>query len=456
MELMMNSSENKMGTMGVNKLLLTMGLPMMLSMLVQALYNVVDSIFVSRICEDALTAVSMSFPMQNLLIGLGTGLGVGTNAILSKRLGEKNGEAADRTAMQGVFLSLLAYLLFLILGLTVVRPFFRLQGANEVITEYGVRYLSIVTIFSFGCFAQLIFERLLQGTGRTLYSMFSQGLGAIINIILDPIMIFGLLGFPELGISGAAIATVTGQMVAGLFAIILNIRKNTDIHLKLKNMLPQKALILNIIRIGLPSVIMVAVGSVMTFSVNKIIVVFTSTAVAVFGVYFKLQSFVFMPVFGMNNAMIPIIGFNFGARKPERIVQTVKYGIIYAEAMMILFMAFVHLFPVPLLRLFNATETMLAMGVPALRIISVSFVFAGFCVITSSYLQAMGMSTYSMIISITRQMVFLVPCVYFLSKTGNVNLVWLAWPIAEIASLITCLYYRRKVNKKLILPMYER
>ena len=447
---MQQETENKMGTMPVGRLLLTMALPMMISMLVQALYNIVDSIFVSRICEDALTAVSMAFPIQNLMIGLASGLGVGTNALLSRCLGEKNTEQANRIAMNGILLTGVGYVIFLILGLTISRPFYVIQGASDAIADYGYDYISIVMIYSFGLFFQMIFERLLQGTGRTIHTMFTQGTGAVINLILDPILIFGYFGMPEMGIAGAAIATVIGQIVAGIMALVFNIIFNKEIRLKLAGFKPSLQIMKNILFIGVPSVVMVAIGSVMTFSVNKILVVFTSTAVAVFGIYFKLQSFAFMPMFGLNNAMVPIVAYNYGAGKPDRMKQTLKLSTISAMVIMLLALAAVHLFPVPMLRLFNASDNMLAIGVPALRLITISFVFAGFCITSSSYFQALGYSMYSMILSFARQLVVLVPLVYVFSKTGNLSLVWLAWPIAEFASLAVSLYYRRRIDREVI------
>ena len=413
--------ENKMGTMPVNKLLINMALPMMISMLVQALYNIVDSIFVARISEEALTAVSMAFPMQNLMIGVAGGVGVGTNALLSRALGEGRHEEADKMAVQGIFITACSYIIFLAIGLFFAREFFVIQGANEVIADYGYDYLSVILIVSFGCLFQMIFERLLQATGRTFYSMITQGTGAIINIILDPILIFGLFGAPKLGIVGAAVATVAGQIVAAVMAVIFNIKVNKEIHITFKGFRPSGKRIGNILFIGIPSVIMMAIGSVMTFCMNKILVVFTSTAVAVFGVYFKLQSFAFMPIFGMNSGMVPIIAFNYGAKRED---------------------------PVPMLSIFSASSDMIRMGVPALRTISISFIFAGICIICSSFFQALGSSIYSMLVSFVRQIIFLVPCAYIFSKTGNVNLVWWAWPIAELASVALSVFFFIRVRKK--------
>ena len=441
---------NKMGTMPVNKLLISMALPMMISMLVQALYNVVDSIFVSRITEDALTAVSMAFPMQNLMIGVSTGIGVGTNALLSRSLGEGKSDEANKYALNGIFLTFCGYLIFLFIGLFFARQFFVIQGASEVIADYGYDYLSVILILSFGSFFQIIFERLLQSTGKTIYSMITQGTGAIINIVLDPILIFGYCGMPKMGIAGAAVATVVGQVIAATIGLFLNVKVNREINLSLKGFKPSGKRINGILMIGIPSVLMVAIGSVMTFCMNKILVVFTSTAVAVFGVYFKLQSFAFMPVFGLNSGMIPIIAFNYGAKKEDRVLKTMKLSVLYAELIMIVFLIVVQLIPEKMLMLFNASEDMLAMGVPALRTITISFIFAGYCVICGSFFQALGKSMYSMIVSFMRQLVFLVPIAYFLSKTGNVNLVWWAWPAAEFVSVGLSTYYFMRIKKTVL------
>ncbi len=449
------TEENKMGVMPVNRLLVTMALPMMISMLVQALYNVVDSIFVSRISEDALTAVSMAFPMQNLLIGLATGIAVGMNALVSKALGEKKTDTANRMAMHGVFLAVCGYLLFLILGLTITRVFFVAQGASEEITQYGHDYLSIIMCVSFGVYIEVIYERLLQSTGKTIYTMFTQGTGAIINIIMDPVLIFGIGIFPKMGIKGAAAATVLGQIVAAILAVIFNAKENDELHLDFRKFRPELKAIGNILFIGIPSVVMVAIGSVMTFCVNKILVVFSSTAVAVFGVYFKLQSFAFMPVFGMNNGMIPIIAYNYGAQKPDRIMKTLKLSMFYATCIMVIAFIIFQTLPGQLLGLFSASDEMLAIGIPALRTISFSFLLAGVSVICSSFFQAMGNSVYSMVISIMRQLVCLLPLAYLFAQTGDVTKVWLAWPIAEVVSLLCGLYFLNRVNKKQIKPMRQ-
>lgn len=442
--------ENKMGVQPVNRLLLGMSLPMMGSMLVQALYNIVDSIFVSRVSENALTAVSMAFPMQTLMIAIAGGTCVGVNAILSKALGEKESEKANRCANNGIFLSFLSYLLFLVLGLTVVGLFYRSQTDDPEIISCGIDYLSIVLVGSFGIFAQFIFERILTSTGRTMCTMITQTTGAVINIILDPIFIFGYFGVPAMGCKGAALATIIGQIVAGTFACILNIKLNKDVRISLKHFRPDGGMIGQIYKIGVPSIIMQSIGSVMTYCMNKILMVFSSTAVAVFGVYFKLQSFIFMPIFGLNNGMIPIIAFNFGARKRRRMMKTWKLSWLYATILMVLGTLAFELIPQMLLGLFDASETMLSIGVPALRIIGIHFPVAAFCIITGSLFQALGNSVYSMITSIMRQIVVLLPAAYLLSLAGNVDYVWWAFPIAEVMSATMTFIFFRRMDRKII------
>lgn len=440
--------ENKMGVLPINKLLITMSLPMMASMLVQALYNIVDSIFVSRVAEDALTAVSMAFPLQMLMIALAGGTGVGINAILSRALGEKEFDKANKTAVNGIFLSVISYLLFLVIGLTVVKPFYMSQTMDPEIIEYGVQYLTIVLTCSFGIFGQFIFERLLTSTGRTLYTMITQGTGAIINLIMDPILIFGLLGAPKMGVAGAAIATIIGQIVAAVLACIFNIKKNPDIHISFKGFKPDGKLIGNIYKIGVPSIIMQSIGSLMVYIMNKILIGFSSTAVAVFGVYFKLQSFVFMPVFGLNNGMIPIVAYNYGAEKKDRMMKTWKLAWIYATAIMVAGVAVVEAIPGVLLGFFDASAEMTAMGTVALRIIGIHFPIAAYCIVTGSMFQALGVSVYSMIVSIMRQIVVLIPAAYLLSLLGNVDYVWWSFPIAEVMSAaVTTLFFKRIYEK---------
>lgn len=432
---LVEEKENKMGVMPVNKLLMNMSLPMMISMLVQALYNVVDSIFVSRIDENALTAVSMAFPIQSLMIALGAGTGVGVNALLSRSLGEKDYDRVNKAAGNGIFLAGINYLVFLLVGILVTTPFYLSQTKDAQILSYGQQYLTIICCCSFGMYGQFIFERLLQSTGRTFYTMITQSIGAIINIILDPIFIFGYFGVPKMGVAGAAIATVIGQIVAGTIALVINIKKNDEIQLRLKGFRPDGKIIARIYEVGIPSIIMQAIGSVMTYGMNRILIVFSSTAVAVFGVYFKLQSFIFMPVFGLNNGMVPIIAYNYGAGKKDRLIKTLKLSIIYAVGLMLLGVIIFQLFPAPLFALFDASETMLAIGIPALRIISLSFIFAGFCIVCGSLFQALGNGVYSMVVSIARQLLVLLPVAYLLSLSGKVEAVWWAFPIAEIVSL---------------------
>lgn len=445
--------ENKMGTMPVNKLLISMSLPMVISMLVQALYNIVDSIFVARISENALTAVSMAFPMQNLMISVGTGIGVGINAMLSRSLGEKNFKAANKMAVNGVFLELCGYILFLILGIFATRPFFHVQAGQGEIAEMGIQYTTICLTMSFGIFMQFAFERLLQSTGRTLYTMMTQSIGAIINIVLDPILIFGLFGMPKMGVAGAAAATVAGQVIAAIIAFIFNIKFNSDISLKFKGFKPQTRYIKSILSVGIPSIIMVSVGSVMTFGINKILIAFSSTAVAVFGVYFKLNSFVFMPVFGLNNGMVPIVAYNYGAGNKKRLTSTIKYAVLYAVIIMTIGMLLFQFAPDMLLGLFNASEQMLEIGVPALRIISIPFSIVGMCIVMSSVFQALGHGLLSMFISIARQLVILLPTAFILSKISGVSAVWWSFDIAEIVSVILCLIFYRNIYRKVIKPL---
>lgn len=447
---MENLKENKMGVMPVNKLLISMSLPMMVSMLVQALYNVVDSIFVSRISENALTAVSLAFPIQSILISLGAGMGVGVNALLSKSLGEKDYDMVNKSAMNGLFMSLVNFIVFIFIGLFAVKPFYMGQTDDAQIIGYGMEYLTIVCCFSLGIFFQFTFERLLQSTGRTLATMFTQTTGAVTNLILDPILIFGLFGAPKLGVSGAAIATVTGQFVAAIMAGILNLKINKEIHFSLKGFRPSFETIKKIYAVGLPSIIMQSIGSIMVYGLNQILISFSSTATAVFGVYFKLQSFVFMPVFGLNNGVVPIVAFNFGAKKRSRMISTIKYAAMYAFCIMLAGTTVFQLFPDTLLGFFNASDNMLGMGVPALRIISFHFPVAAYCIVVGSVFQATGYAVYSMVVSIMRQIVVLLPAAYFLSLTGSVNNVWWAFLIAEVVSFSFTTFFLLRINRNVI------
>lgn len=450
MEENIQSKENKMGVMPVNRLLITMSLPMVISMLVQALYNIVDSVFVAQINEAALTAVSMAFPIQNLMIAVAAGTGTGVNALLSKSLGEKNKRMVDDTANMGVFLAICSYAVFAIIGIFLSRIYFAAQISDAQIIEYGDEYMSVICLFSFGLFGQIITERLLQATGRTIFTMFTQGIGAIINIILDPILIFGLLGLPAMGVTGAAAATVIGQIIAAILGFVCNAVYNHDITLSIKGIFTiDTTVISKVYRVGIPSIMMQSITSVMTFSLNKILAEFSSTAVAVFGVYYKLNSFIFMPVFGMNNGLVPILSYNYGARKPDRIKKTIKLGMKYAVAIMIFGLLLFELFPSGLLGIFDASQEMLSIGCVALRIIASSFVFAGVAIICSTVFQAIGNPLHSLIMSVCRQLLVIVPVAWLLSLSGRLELVWLAFPIAEFVSVAMSIFFMKKTIRHL-------
>ena len=445
-------TENKMGTMKIPKLLFSISVPIIISMLVQALYNIVDSIFVARYDPDAGTgALGLAFPIQMLSIAVATGFGVGMNALLSRALGQKNKDKADLIAGQGVFLTACAYLVFLIFGLFLTEPFVNMQkDATGLLREYSIEYISIVCVFSLGLFVQVTCERLLQATGKSVFSMITQLSGAVTNIILDPILIFGYLGAPEMGVRGAAIATVIGQGVSAVVGIVLNLTVNREITLKIKNFIPKLKLLCEMLAISIPSVLMQAIGSVMTFSMNAILLKFSGAALNVFTVYFKLQSFIFMPVFGLNNGMIPIIAYNFGAQKKDRIYQTMKLSALSAVAYMALGLAAFQIIPGGLLGFFNASAEMLEIGKMALRIISISFIMAGFSIVSISTCQALGKSIYSLIVSVIRQLLVLIPAAYLLSLSGNVNLVWWAFPIAELVGCTACIIFVNIVLKKTV------
>jgi len=443
--------ENKMGVMPIPRLLFSMAIPIMASMLVQALYNVVDSIFVSRISENALNAVGLAFPMQNLMISIAVGTGVGVNALLSRHLGEKRFDEANRVACTGIFLSLASAAVFLLVGLFGVELYFRTQSEVAEIVDYGCTYLTICCLGSVGVFGEVMYERLLQATGKTLYSMYAQMLGAVANIILDPVLIFGLWGFPEMGIAGAAVATVIGQLAGLLLAILLHQTRNREVRLSLSLCLrPSLHTVGRVYAIGLPSIVMGSISSVMVFGMNLILAGLNQTATAVLGVYFKLQSFVFMPVFGLNNAMVPILGYNYGARRPERLKQTIKLSVCAAVAIMLVGMAVFQLLPDRLLLLFKASEDMLRIGVPALRIISLSYLFAGYCVVCGSVFQAMGHGFLSLVVSVGRQLLVLLPVAWLLSLTGSLDAVWLAFPIAELASLTLSTVFLVRIYRQVI------
>lgn len=445
--------ENKMGVMPVGKLLMTMSVPMMLSMLVQALYNVVDSYFVAQISQDALNAVSLSFPIQNIIIGVAVGTGVGINALLSRSLGEKNFETANETAGNGILLAVLSGLVMLAVGLILPRTFFQIQTDIPGIVEQGTQYLTICCTCSMGVFLEITFERLLQSTGMTVLTMLTQGVGAITNIIMDPILIFGLGPFPKMGVAGAAVATVVGQITGAVLGLILNLFLNKELDFHPRYLRLKGQIVGQIYAVGVPSMVMNTVGSVMVFGLNQILMGFTDTATAVFGVYFKLQSFIFMPVFGLNNGMVPIIAYNYGARNRKRILDTMKLAILAAMGIMLVGLAIAELFPAQLLGIFNASEEMLAIGVPALRIICSCFVFAGFGIVSSSVFQALGHGVLSMMISIVRQLLVILPAAYLLSLSGRLELVWLSFPISELFSVVMCVIFTRRIIRTVIDPL---
>lgn len=450
---MTQQNENKMGTMPVGKLLISMSLPMMISMFVQSLYNIVDSIFVAQISENALTAVSLAFPIQNLLIAVGVGTGVGINSLLSRRLGEGRHDEVSKVALNGIFLTFLSFLVFMVIGFFVPRPYFESQTDNVEIIEYGVSYMRICLIASVGLFGSMTFERLLQSTGRTLLSMVSQMVGTVFNLVFDPLLIFGMYGFPKLGIAGAAIATVLGQIAAMIVSFILNLRKNNEIKFSLKGFKPNGAIIKDIYSVGVPSILLSSIGSIMVYFLNLILGAFSTTAIAVFGVYFKLQSFIFMPVFGLNNGAVPIIAYNYGAKKKIRILKAISFSSIAAFAIMFVGMILFEIFPQQLLMWFNASEEMLFIGTKALRIIALHFPLAAFCIIFGCVFQALGKGIQSMVVSFVRQLIVLLPVAWLLSLTGNVNSVWWAFPIAEGSSLLLSIIFLKQIYTKLIKPI---
>ena len=445
--------ENIMGIMEISPLLVKLSVPMMISMLVQALYNVVDSVFVSWVSEEALTAVSLAFSLQNMMIAVGVGTGVGVNAMLSKSLGEKNQKRANATAENGIFLSVCSFLVFLVIGLTCIKPYFYAQTSDDAIALQGIRYLSVCCIFSLGLFTQTMGEKLLAATGRTQLSMISQLVGAVVNIILDPIFIFGYCGEALSGTTGAAVATVIGQFCGAGMTLYFNTRKNPDIQLDFKGFRPSAKAIGRIYTVGLPSIAMQCVGSLMTFGMNLILMAFSSTAVAVFGVYFKLQSFVFMPIFGLNNGMVPIISYNYGARRPERVRKTIRLAVCYAEGIMVLGFCIFEFFPGQVLGLFSASQAMLTIGIPAMRIICLHFLLAGTSIVLSSVFQALGNGLFSLIVSVCRQLFVLLPAAWLLAQTGSVNNVWWAFLIAEIVSVLMSLAFYAHINKTIIVPL---
>lgn len=457
-------AENKMGTMPVNKLLINMALPMILSMLVQAFYNIVDSFFVSRIKDDAemlgdvatsgtaaLNAVGMAFPFQTLLIAFGTGTCVGVNALLSKALGEKDSKTVQDAANNGVFLSFCNFIIFLLVGVFLSPILIKTQGGQGLTLTYGTQYLTIVCAGSIGIYMQFIYERLLQSTGRTVYTMFTQGLGAIINIVLDPILIFGLGPFPELKVAGAAVATITGQICAAIFAIILNKLKNEDVQVNFKKFKPDLTIIARIYMVGFPSIVMQAIGSIMTFTFNKILSGLDSSSVSVFTVYFKLQSMFFMPIFGLNNGMVPIIAYNYGAQKRSRIYKTIKLSMFYAFCFMAVGFILFECIPEKLLLIFDTGDpSLVILGVPALKTIAIHYLFAWFCIIGGSVFQSLGNGMYTLVVSVCRQLIVLIPAAFILSKIGGLSLIWWSFPLAELMSVAVNVIFMITINKNII------
>ena len=446
--------ENKMGVMPVGKLLVNMALPMIISMLVQAFYNIVDSVYVSQVSESAVTALSLAFPVQNMQIGFAVGVGVGVNALLSQSLGRKDQESVNWAAGQGVFLALVATGLFMLFGFFGVRPYYTMQSTVAETVEGGIAYTSICCIFTVGVFIQVLCERLLQATGRAMQTMILQGTGAIINITLDPVFIHGWWGMPRMGVAGAAVATVIGQCTGAVLGIYLNLRHNPEVQLHVKFMKPNWKVIAPILEVGIPSVVMNGIGSVMNFGMNQILQGFNEVATGVFGIYYKLQSLFFMPLFGINNATISILAYNYGARKPKRIVHTLKLATAVAVCIMLVGLAVFQLLPQALLGIFNPTEEFLAIGVKALRILCLPFPVAAICISLGASFQALGKGSYSTVVSLCRQLIVLLPAAYLLSLTGDVNNVWWSFPIAEVMSaLVTGLLFAKLYRQK-VKPLF--
>ncbi len=444
-----------MGTMPVQKLLITMSLPMVISMFVQAMYNLIDSIFVAQINKDALTAVNMSFPMQSLMIAFQTGLGVGMNAAVSRLLGEKKPREAGRAAVHGLILTLVNYIIFLTVGLTLLPLFFNMQSKSIAVIDYGIEYLTVICCFSFGLFFQICFERFLQATGKTVYSMIMQGIGAFVNIFLDPVFIFGVktLGIPAMGVRGAAIATVVGQCISCALGAFLHFRMNHDLKLEFKGFRLEWDMVRKIYSVGIPSIVMSALMSVMTYCMNIILKGYEETAATAFGVYFKLQSFVVMPVFGMNNGIVPIIAYNYGARKGGRIVKTIKLGVVYATATMLIGFALFQLLPEFFLSFFNPDEELIRLGIPALRTLSFSFFFIGGSIVMTSAFQALGNGVWSLLVFIVRLLVPALPLAAVLGMIGGTSAIWIALPVSDLCGLLLSAVLMRKMYKKTIKPM---
>lgn len=449
-------TENKMGVMPVPRLIINVSLPMVFSMLVQALYNIVDSVFVAQISENALAAVSLAFPVQNLMISFGVGTAVGLNALLSTRLGQKRQEDVNKAAMNGLFLAGCNYVLFFVLGIFLLRPYLQTQVRDAEIIKHGMDYLNIVVLASFGIFSVVTLDRILQSTGLTFYTMISQISGALTNIIFDPILIFGLGPFPRMEMAGAALATVLGQFVSAGISLYFNLTKNKEVQFKFRGFRPDLKIIKQIYKVGVPAICMNAIGSVTIYFINLILGTFSTTAIAVYGVYFKLQSFLFMPIFGLNNGIVSIMAYNYGAQKKKRILQTIRTGLAFGLCIMILGTIVFETIPDKLLMLFAASENMLEIGVPALRIIASSFIGASIAITFGSTFQAFSQATYSLVVSFMRQVVVLIPAAYLLSLTGNLRNVWFSFPIAEVMSVTISVFFLMRIIKKKIRPMISK
>ncbi|MDY3619081.1 MATE family efflux transporter [Agathobaculum sp.] len=446
---MNEQTENKMGVMPEGRLLITMSFPIMLSMLIQALYNIVDSAFVARISESALTAVSLAFPVQLLMIAVATGTGVGVNALLSRKLGQKKQEEADSVAANGVFLAVVCWLIFAALGLLFGRWFISCFTADAEILQMGTNYVTVCTVASCGVFLLFVAERLMQATGNTVYHMITQLIGAVLNCILDPLLIFGIGPFPRLGTTGAALATVAAQIIAMMIGFFINVRFNKDVHLRLRGFRPDAKILGGVLRIGLPAAVMQSLMSALTIGMNRILMPFSMTAVGFYGVYYKLQNFLYMPIFGMNNALIPMIGYNYGAKRPDRIHNIVRYALLLGAGIMAFGTVLFEAIPAPLLRLFDASPDMLAIGVPAIRVIAVSFCFSAVSLVLCGALQGLGRGMDSLIIALLRQLVIVLPAAALLARALGLHAVWYAFPVAELAGFVGALWMYRRVTRKI-------
>ena len=449
---MIEEKENRMGVMPVGKLLFSMSTPMVISFLVQSLYNIVDSIFVARYSPDALAAVSLAYPIQILMIAVSVGTGVGVNALLSRLLGEGKKDSAKVTADNAVLLAIIASIAFAIFGAIGTKAFFNAQTNSDSIRSLGYSYLSIVSIFSFGLILEVTYERILQSTGKTIYNMITQGIGAIINIILDPILIFGLLGAPKMGVAGAAIATVTGQIIAMILSFVFNMIYNEEVDISFGKHIfkPDFIIIKDIYKVGIPSIAMQSMSTLMMLGLNKILVRYSDMAVNVLGIYYKLQSFVFMPIFGLNNGMTPIVAYNYGARNKDRIMKVLKYSLLSSIVIMVIGTAIFWIFPKELMILFSPNEEMLRLGIPALRICSLCFILAAFDVIAIASFQSLGNGMYALYASFLRQLVLILPLAYVLSNMFGLEAVWYSIPLAELGCAFLDIYLMKKIYDKKI------